>query len=185
MLKNVILERSGRHGRGRDDGKRDAHPFAVEEKEQLVVEDRTAETAAEMIHRGARLVISRRGVGEIIRGVQERAIPDFVQISVELVGAGFGDVVDLRGAVSSLIHRVRKRIDGHFGNRIQAQHQICGKSAVQIRKRIVGFQAVHDVAVRERGQPVELHIAVAVRAADEIVTAAGRVDQRAGANCNG
>ena len=125
-------------------------------------------------------MVSRRRVREIVGGVEARAVPQLVEISVKLIRAGFGDVVDLRRAVPPLIHGVGKRVHGHFRDGIQSQHQIRRKSAVQIGQRIVGFQAVHDVAVRKRRQPVELHVAVAVRAADEIVAAARRVDQRPG-----
>ncbi len=41
------------------------------------------------------------------------------------------------------------------------------------------FQPVHDVAVRKRRQAVELDVAVAVRAADEVVAAAGGIHQSA------
>ncbi len=125
-------------------------------------------------------MIARSGVGEIVRRIQPRTVPQLVEISVKLIRARLGDVVDLRRSVSSLIHRIGKRIDRYLGDRIQAQHEIGREAAIQIGQRIVGFQSVNDVAVRERGQPVEFHVAVAVRAADEIVAAAGRVDQRAG-----
>ena len=96
------------------------------------------------------------------------------------VGSGFGDIVDLRSAVAALVDRVRDRVDGHLGDRIQSQHQIGGKAAVEVGQRVVGLESVDDVAVRKRGQTVELHVAVAVGAAHEVVAAAGGVDERAG-----
>ena len=72
LLQDVLLESRGGDGGRRDDGQRDAHPLAVEEEEQLVVENRAAQAAAEMIHGGARLVIARRGVGEVIGRIQNR-----------------------------------------------------------------------------------------------------------------
>ena len=59
------------------------------------------------------------------------------------------------------------------------KHQIGRKAAIQIRQRIVGFQAIDDIAVGERRQAIELHVAVTVRAADEVVAAARGVDERA------
>ena len=81
---DVILKRGRRHGGGRDDRQRDPHPFGIEKEKQLVVEDRPAQTASEMIHRRARLVISGRGVGEEIRRIELRSVPQLVQISVKL-----------------------------------------------------------------------------------------------------
>ena len=125
-------------------------------------------------------MISGGGVGKEIRGIELRAVPQFVQISVKPIGAGFRDIVDLRSAIAALIDRVGDRVDGHLRDRIQTQHQIGGKAAIQVGQRIVGFQAIDDVAVRKRRQAIELHVAIAVRAADEVVPAAGRVDERAG-----
>ena len=149
-------------------------------KNSLSWTDRAAEAAAEVIHGGARLVIPGGGVGKEIGGVESRAVPQLVEVSVKPVGPGLGDVVDLRSAVPALIDGVGERVDGHLRDGIQSQHQIGGKAAVQVGQRIVGFQAIDDVAVRERRQAVELHVAIAVRAADEVVAAAGRVDERAG-----
>ena len=125
-------------------------------------------------------MVSGRGVRKEIGGVELRAVPQLVQVSVKPIGAGFRDVVDLRGAVPALIDRVGNRVDRHLRDRIQSKHQIGRKAAVQIRQRIVGLQAVDDVAVGKRRQAVELHVAVAIRAADEVVPAPGRVDERAG-----
>ena len=106
LLQDVVLKRRRRHGRRRHDRQRDPHPFAVEKEKQLVVHDRAAEASAEMVHGRARLVISRRRIGEKIGGVEARAVPEFVEISVKLVRAGLGDVVHLRRAVAPLIHGV-------------------------------------------------------------------------------
>ena len=96
------------------------------------------------------------------------------------VGPGFGDIVHLRSAITALVNRVRNRIDRHFGDGVQAQNEVGGKAAVQIGQRIVSLQSIDNVAVGKRGQAIELHIAVAVGAADEVVTAAGGVDEGAG-----
>ena len=79
--------------------------------------------------------------------LNSRSVPQLVQISVKLIRAGFGHVVDLRSAVSSLIHRVRKRVHRHLGDGVQAENQIGGKSAIQVGERIVGLQTIHDVAI--------------------------------------
>ena len=64
-------------------GQGDANPFAIEEEKELIVNNWTADAAAEMVHRGAGLVISRRRIGEIIGGVEPRTIPQLVQIAME------------------------------------------------------------------------------------------------------
>ena len=124
-------------------------------------------------------MISRRGVGEEVGRVQARAVPQLVEIAVELIRPGFGDVVDLRRAVAPLIDGVGKGVDGHFRNGVEAEDEVGGEPAVQIGQRIVGFQAVDDVAVGKRRQAVELDVAVSVRAAHKIIAAARRVDEGA------
>ena len=63
---------------------------------------------------------------------------------MKLIGAGFRDVVDLRGAVAPLIHRIGNRVDRHLRDRIQPQDQICGKATSQIGRRIVGLLAIDN-----------------------------------------
>ena len=109
-----------------------------------------------------------------------RSVPQLVQIPVETIAARLGHVIDLRSSVAALIDGVGEGVDGHLGDGIEAQHEVGGEAAVQIGKRVVGLQAIHDVAVGERRQAVELHVAVAVRAAHEVVAAAGGVDEGAG-----
>ena len=66
---------------------------------------------------------------------------------MKVIGTGFGHIVDLRRAIASLIHRIRKRVDRHFRNRIQPQDQVGREAAVEIGKRVFRFQPVNDVAV--------------------------------------
>ena len=132
-----------------------------------------------MIHGRSGLVIPRRRIGEVVRRIQQRTIPQFIEIPVKLIRAGLGDVVDLGCSIPSLIHGIGKSVDGHFRNRIQSQDEVGGKAAVEIGERVVRFQSVNDVAVGEGGQSVELHVAIPVGAADEIVAAARRVDEGA------
>jgi hypothetical protein len=96
---------------------------------------------------------------------------------VKLIRARLGDVVDLGCSIASLIHGIRKNVDGHFRNRIQSQDEVGGKAAVEIGERIVRFQPVHDVAIGEGGESVEFHVAIPVCAADEIIAAARGIDQ--------
>src|ERR1035441_4538530 len=128
-----------------------------------------------MIHGGSRLVIVRSGVGEEIGGVQSRSVPQFVQASVKPVGSGFRDIVDLCGSIAPLVDGVGEGVYRDFGNGIEAQDEIGRKAAIEVGERIVGFQSVHDVAVRKRRQAIELNVAVTVRASQEVVTAAGNV----------
>ena len=99
---------------------------------------------------------------------------------MKLIRARLGDVVDLGCSISPLIHGIGKRVDGHFGDRIQSQHEIGGEAAVEIGERVVRFQPVNDVAIGEGGQAIELHVAVPVGAANEVVAAARRIDERSG-----
>ena len=98
---------------------------------------------------------------------------------MKLIGAGFRDVVDLRSAVPALIDCVGEGVDCYLRDRIQSQDQIRRQAAIQVGQRIVGLQAIDNVAVRKRGQAIELHVAITIRAADEIVPASGRVDESA------
>ena len=86
LLQHVALKRRRRHGGGGHDRQRNPNPFGVEEEKQLVVEDRSAQAAAEVIHRGARLMISGRGVGKEIGRVEFRSVPQLIQISMKLIG---------------------------------------------------------------------------------------------------
>src|SRR5271166_2349507 len=96
LLHNVLLESCGWHSHGREDRQRDAHPLAVEKEEQLVVDDRTAQAASEVVDHGVGLLVAGRSVEEIVGRIQYRAVPQPVEIAVKLVGAGFGYVVHLR-----------------------------------------------------------------------------------------
>ena len=97
---------------------------------------------------------------------------------MKLIRARLGDVVDLRCSIPSLIHRIGKCVDRHFRNRIQSQDEIGGEAAIEIGERIVRFQPIHDVAIGKRGESVEFHVAIAVAAANKIVAASCRIDQR-------
>ena len=138
-----------------------------------------------MINGGARLVIARSGIGKEIGGVESGAVPEFVEIAVKVVGARLCDVIDLRSAVATLIDRVGESIDGDFSDGVQAEDEIGREPAVEIGERVVGFETVDNVAVGERGQTVEFDIAVAVGAADEVVAAAGGVDESARSKLQG
>src|SRR5260370_12298719 len=106
------------------------------------MQNRASQTAPEVIHRGARLVISGGGVGEEVGGVESGAVPQLIEVSVKSIGTGLRDVVDLRSAVSALVDRVGDRVDRHLRNRIQSEHEIGRKSAVEVGQRIVGLQSV-------------------------------------------
>ena len=147
LLQDVCLERRTGNNRRRDDGQCDPHPFTIEEEEQLVVHDRPTHTASKMIHGRSRLVVPRRRVSKVVRCIQQRTIPQFIEISVKLIRAGLGDVVDLGCSIPSLIHGIGKSVDGHFRDRIQSQDKVGGEAAVEIGERVVRFQPVNDVAV--------------------------------------
>jgi hypothetical protein len=98
---------------------------------------------------------------------------------VKLVRAGPCNVVDLRRSIPPLIDGIGKRIDRYLGYRIQSENKVCRESAVQIGQRIICFQSIDDVTVRESGQAIELHVAISIRAANKIIAAACRIDERA------
>ena len=75
LLQDVILKCWRGNRGGCDDGQGDANPLAIEEEKQFVVNDGAANAAAEMVHRRARLVISRRRIGEIVCGVESGTVP--------------------------------------------------------------------------------------------------------------
>src|ERR1700691_3969465 len=114
LLQYVVLKCRSWNGGRRDDGQRNPNPFAIEKKEQFIVENRTSNATPEMVHRRAGFVISRSGIREIVGGVELRAVPQLVQVSVKLVRSRFGNVVDLRRSVAPLIDGIGKRIDRHF-----------------------------------------------------------------------
>ncbi len=145
-MKYKVLKRWSWNGRGRDDGKRDPNPFAIEEEKQLVVKNWSAQAAAEMVHNGSRLVATC-SIRVIVRRIQDRAIPNLVQVSVKLVGPGFGDIIDLGCSIPSLVHRVRERVDGHFGYLVETQNEVSREAAIEICQRIVRFEPVHDIAI--------------------------------------
>src|SRR5229473_1618152 len=90
------------------------HPFAIEEKENLVVHNRPAQTASKMIYGRSGLVIPRRRISKVVRRIQQRTIPQFIEISVQLIRARLGDVVDLGCSIPPFIHGTGKSVDGHF-----------------------------------------------------------------------
>ena len=98
---------------------------------------------------------------------------------MEPIRSGLGDVVDLRSPISPLIDGIGERIHCDLGDRIETQHQIRRQATVEICERVVRFEPINDVAVCERRQTIELDVAVAIRAADEIVAATGGIDQGA------
>ena len=78
--------------------------------------DGAAQAASEVVHHRTRLLIAGGGIEEVVGRVQDRAVPQFVEIAVKLVGAGLGDVVDLRRSIAALVHGIGERVDGHLGN---------------------------------------------------------------------
>src|ERR1700686_934972 len=66
LVQHILLKCQSRNGSGRDDRQRDANPFTIEEEEQFIVNNRTAQTAPKMIHSGSRLLPPRYRVREIV-----------------------------------------------------------------------------------------------------------------------
>src|ERR1035438_9279984 len=167
LLQHILLKWRRRPCRAADDRERNPNPFGVEKEKQLFLDDRASETPAEVIHRGAWLVVSGCGVRKEISGIELRAVPKLIQVSVKPIRTGFRDIVDLSGAVPALIDCVGDGVYGHLSDRIQPQYQIGRKPAVQIGQRIVGFQSIHDISVGERWQAIKLDVAIAVGARSE------------------
>src|SRR6266481_7790934 len=99
LLQNVILECRSRNGSGRDNGKRNPNPLAIEEEKQFVVDKWATDAATKVVQRGARFVISWSGIREIVSRVELRAIQQLIEISMKLVRSALCDVVDMRRAV--------------------------------------------------------------------------------------
>src|SRR5271155_1222227 len=78
LLQGVVLECGSWNGGCSNDRGCDANPLAVEEEKQIVMENRTAQASAKMVYCGARLMISRGGVREIVGSVEARAVPQFI-----------------------------------------------------------------------------------------------------------
>jgi len=104
MVQDVLLECRTGNDRRRDNGQCDPHPLTVKKEKQLVARDRPTHTASKMVHSCPRLVIPGRRIGEVIRRIKQRSIPQFIKIPVKLIGARLGDVVDLGRSIRSLIH---------------------------------------------------------------------------------
>src|SRR4029077_1691757 len=66
LLQDVPLKGRSRDGGGRDNGQCNMNPLTVEKEKQLVVHNRAAHTAPEVVHRRSRFVVSRRGIREIV-----------------------------------------------------------------------------------------------------------------------
>jgi len=99
-------------------------------KNRFVVRDRPTHTASKMVHSCPRLVIAWGRIGEVVRRIQQRSIPQFVKISVKLVRPGLGHIIDLRRSIPPLIHGIGKSVDRYFRNRIQSQNEVGGKAAI-------------------------------------------------------
>ena len=78
------------------------------------MENRAAGASPEVIHRGARLVVSGGGVGKEIRSVELRTVPKLVQAFVKPIRARLSDIVDLSSAVSALVDGLGEGIDRYL-----------------------------------------------------------------------
>ena len=58
LLQNILLKRGTRNRNRREDWQSDSYPLAIKKEKQLVMNDRSAKAAAEMIYARARLVIA-------------------------------------------------------------------------------------------------------------------------------
>ena len=105
-----LRRRQGNHARRRQHV---AQVFGVEEEEDLVLPDRSADAAAELM--GIRPASGRaRGVIEERVGVELFPVEVVEQIAVELVRAGDADHVDLGAGHASVLRAIGVHHDRHF-----------------------------------------------------------------------
>jgi len=86
-------------------------------------------------------------VEEVVFGAEERAVPEFVEVAVKSVGAGFGEVVHLGCAIAALINRVGVGVDSGLIDGIEAEDKVGGETDVEAQPGIVGVVSVEDVAI--------------------------------------
>ena len=129
----------------------DANTLVVPEEEQPISPNGSTDTYAKFVNCGTRLL--RTTVRHIVRvqkvvlRVEQRAIPDFVRVAVERIGARFGEVVHLGYSVPTLIDGERVGIDRRFLDSVETGDEIRGKANVQSKPGIVRIVAIEDVAI--------------------------------------
>src|SRR5579863_2451121 len=98
---------------------------------------------------------------KVVLGVEERSVPNLIQIAMECVGAGLGEIVNLGYGISALIDGKGIRVDCCFLDRVEPNDEICGEADIQSKPRIVRIVSVEDVADRRSRQAIEFDVSVA------------------------
>jgi hypothetical protein len=111
----------------------DAAVFVGEEEEQFVALDGAAEGAAEVV-----VAVFAAG-GEEVAGVEFIVAEEFEEGAVKVVGAGFGDDVDLGAAVAAVVGGVGVAFDADFGDGVEVDHgEVVAVEGVDVAAAVEG-----------------------------------------------
>ena len=147
----AVVHRRRRHGSGEQHAFPVAVAFVVAEEEQLVLENRAADAAAELVLHERRTIHSR-AVAEEGVGIQHLVAKVLVQTAVEVVGAALGGDVDHAAGKASELRAVAVGLHAELGNRIRTGDQghdvavaIVGRNAIKVGGALVGGAAANLV----------------------------------------
>ena len=117
QLGEIAVPLGGGWDRGGDGvGRVVASPFIIEEEEGLLPKDRPADGTTVLVVPVSALGRAG-GIGEEVVGVQARAAHEIPAGTMILIGAGFGDDVDDRAAVTAVLGGIAVVLDGEFLDR--------------------------------------------------------------------
>ena len=151
-----------RHGRsfklGRWNGHekilRDVEPqtFGVKKKENFVPKDRPTQRSCPLIGNRKRSRLAGRVVEPVV-GVKDTSVPVVLSVSVELVGARLGNVVDVSTRSSAELPRVASAHYSGFLNLILSQQKNKGADLAEVVRIIIVIHPIHRVQIRETRHP--------------------------------
>src|ERR1022692_1832172 len=131
----------------------------VGEEEKLVLPDRPAEVAAELVE--LHLVAGQAGdVVVIVVGIQRRVAHLFEHAAVELVGAALGNELDLGGPLAGGFGSGGGGGQGNFFNRVLRDGDVHEEAVAALQELVLCIQPVESDVERAVGQPVDAGIAV-------------------------
>ena len=170
-----------RHGRDARETLLDARPLIVEEEEETVALDRTAQASAELV-----LVILGLGLGgalgEVVKGVKVLVAHVLVCRAMQLVGSAAGVHGDHRARSSAILGRVRIRdhieLRDHIHRRVS---RLCAQLLHILGKGVV-VDAVQKEVVLQRMNAVDVETSRAPgRGCTALIGVAGDLHARNGA----
>ena len=110
------------------------HSLVVVKEKQLVLDDAAADRPGPLPgnREGARRI---RGIVEEVVGVQNPFVVVERRVSVEIVGAGFGDIVYLRARLASVLAGIAVDDDRRLLDLVGAERQVARARVVQVEVR--------------------------------------------------